>query len=835
MKTDVLQYAFGRKGGVSFDVLQTLGVFVPEEFQVLDEVTENYILVKEELIESLYRLIKNIECHDTKNHLLNMKRDVFNDRDIQKYLSTPLLDDGNTKMLIAKYSETKKEKNQLESVVENLYQNCLAQSVSQLKKISEMFFFKNGLLFSSDSMIQNIKQFREGSNQLKGKKEKRMILSLLRYITRSGAKTSPFSSYNTIFALQYEGNKFSPVTIAKPSIISITNLVFLVFSKILLNVPEIKRTFLITLNPTIKVMDSVVNYFYNTDNNEAFYNANKSEILAYIINSVSEKEVITYNELLSHIGSVTEDTKENVGRYLDKLIASGILIIKLPVFINDREWPVMLLRILENIKHNIANDIVLILNQLIQSKNMLERTINVRERENICNQAYFLFVSKISQIIQTTGISELNAILSKISATDLFYEDTVTDKVNFSKEPASLNFDKIGFLNRMFQHNTLKSEFRKEFAKQIKELYNEQKISLLEFYQDVYLKNEYPETVTFNYQTGIINLFGEFLKSLHQLRDCEEIDIEPYIREYRFDAPASCDVFTQAATINGRNMLVVNNILPGGGTNISRFASLYHQYNINEVIRQNLNDFHENSIVTHITDAAIHNTNTFPAFTDYIIDVSLKAGYRQKYVDLRNLYICMDNKKHVRLEDSSGREVVPVNFSMETILRKSALMKFIDIFNDNSPEGLPTLLEIYEKFLATMSGDEPVIFIPRLCYANDIVLSRRKWLVKKSFLSAQVFSHPLESMQFKLFKEWREATRIPKHFFIKEKINDNASKPQYINADAPIFFMLLRNQLSTDGEFIMISEMLPSHEHLSKNEDDERFVTEYIFSFMDKN
>lgn len=292
MRTEVCEYVFGRVGGVSFDVLHTLETFEPDKYQDFDRVDELYRSIKENLILSLYDLIGDTQHRNIQNLLLNLKRDVFNNRDIKKYFDISALRGKNIRQIIQEYIDIQKQKAVTESEIENHYQACLKQSVFQLKKISEMVFIRNGLLFSSESMAENIEKFNPDNKHSNIKKEKRMTISLLRYITRSAAKTSPFSSYNKIFALRQDEHSFSPVSISNSSIIIITYLVYLILSKILFTVPQIKKSFFIFLNPTIKSKDSFINYFYNSDNDEAFFNVNKPGILEYVINLLSKNNII---------------------------------------------------------------------------------------------------------------------------------------------------------------------------------------------------------------------------------------------------------------------------------------------------------------------------------------------------------------------------------------------------------------------------------------------------------------------------------------------------------------------------------------------------------------
>lgn len=839
MKTKVFEYVFGRIGGVPFDLLQNFETFDTDNYQAYKKADELYESTKNDLIMLLYGLIGTCQNQIDKELLISLKRDIYNNRSILKYLDHPVLINDDIVQIIHKYLFIQDYKKNTELSIQYRYKSCLKQSELQVKKISEMYFIRNGLLFSSESMVKNVEKLNSENKWLNKKKENKMIISLLRYITRSGAKTSPFSSYNKIFALRYNKSSFSPEHILNSSIISINNLVYMIFDEILLADYSIRNSFFVSLNPTISCNDSHINYFYNSKNNEAFFNVKKSKILEFVINLLSKKDNLIYDVLSKSVEKATNETSKNVSQYVDGLIKEGVIIIKLPVSVNDIDWPTKLIRMLKNVRCDNRiklESLISILNKLIESKRELECINDIKKREIIIKQSYFVFYSKLEEIIQISGMPQLITILTKITESDLFYEDNVTDEIPKLKYQLSNIFDKLTSLNRILQSNSIKREFRIFFAQQIKRLNVGTKIPLLKFYQDIYLNNNFIENIVCTYQTNFLSTFDIFFKSLQTKNNYEDIDIMPFFKEIHFKDSVSFDLFTQIATINNTNVLVINSILPGGGTNISRFINLYPKQSINELLKHELDLFYGDSTVAHITDASIHNTNTFLPLTEHIIDVSLKGQNCHTNINLSDLYICLDSKNYVRIEDSSGKIIVPMNFSMESILRKSSLMKFIDLFNDNSPEGLPTLLNFYENVLITLHANESVIFVPRLCYSNEIILSRKKWFVRKSILKSRILSCDSEAIQFLLFNEWRKEAQIPEHFFVKDTpVIDKNYKPQYINAEAPIFFRLFKSLLEINSEFIIISEMLPSYEHLIENGNNEQFVMEYIFSLMNKN
>lgn len=838
----IFPYVFGRIGGASFKIVRLFENSSLEEY--VNKIDEHYLKmdeIKNEIIGRLFDKVRIDKSSKNQNLLLNLKRDVYNNRNISQFLIHDLiLCDKRLYENLQTYIYLQDQIKREELKFDEIYCTSIINSVNRLKDISKQYFLRNGLIFSSTSIYQNLDKFSSElcNNKLGDKKQMRMALALFQYLTRSAAKTSPFSSYNSIFALKEKGNYFHPVNIkSNRSKLSINNIFYLLLETILRSIPSINRNFKAYINPTIKIVNERIEYFQSNNNNEAFCSVHKSNILSFIINFFQEKQDITYNDLYEEIKNVTDESPEHIAAYLNQLIDKGLIIIQLPVFIKERDWTSKLRSNLINYKFsNEAQEIIESLIHLLDNLNLTVRQIegnySVNERENIIDQTYQKAVNTIKLISQKAGLKNIDNILVKLSPSNLFYEDTLTDSISsIDVQLFKEQFTKIFQLNQFLQKNCFKTEIKKEFAKKIKEMYDSKKVPLLEFYCNVYLKNKSFETTLFNYQNNLYNAFKFFFQSIQSKTVNDKLDLMDYFKNEAFDEISSLDLFAQ---IGDNNTIVVNNILSGATTNTSRFISLFIEDSIDTEIKNKFKELYNGKIVSELVDASIHNANTFPCLTDYVIDVSLKTSEYQTNINFNGLYICLNDRDEVIIENEQGMQVVPIDFSMESIIRKASLMRFIDIFNDANSEGISIFLQIYEKIILSnkISNIEPAIVIPRLYYSNNIILSRKKWLVTKAFLNEMFFAKSTESLQFLAFNKWRKKLKIPDHIFVKPNIQIQTQKPQYINLNSPLSFNLFKNLLVKIDDLVEISEMLPAPEHLYKNEQGESYVIEYIFSLL---
>ena len=100
----------------------------------------------------------------------------------------------NLNCILKKRKNYKKEL----KVYKEVFNQELISSIEQLKKITNTYFFKNGMLFSSHILSREISKTDFKFNIL-NKKNKRLLISVLKYLSRSLTKTTPFSSFNSVF------------------------------------------------------------------------------------------------------------------------------------------------------------------------------------------------------------------------------------------------------------------------------------------------------------------------------------------------------------------------------------------------------------------------------------------------------------------------------------------------------------------------------------------------------------------------------------------------------------------------------------------------------------
>jgi hypothetical protein len=137
-----------------------------------------------------------------------------------------------------------------------------------------------------------------------------------------------------------------------------------------------------------------------------------------------------------------------------------------------------------------------------------------------------------------------------------------------------------------------------------------------------------------------------------------------------------------------------------------------------------------------------------------------------------------------------------------------------------------------------MQSENMIRALPRISYGENIVLGRKKWLVKKAvfydLLSLQPFDKFSISKYLQIAK-WRNAHVIPDEVFVKVKKRENSSfssyKPQYINFEVPLLVACFISLLEDADEIIEITEMFPGSDNLNENTLGNKYVQEFVLNY----
>lgn len=832
MKNKLFPFIFGREGGAPIEKLN--------DFKVVEYFDEPYIKLQEdidavrnELVVLLFSIIGKEKESIIKNQLINFKRDFFNNRNIEKY-ATLLEKHTSLQERLAEYYVVQEKFNFAQEKLYIDFNTVLFKSIQNLQLLTDSFFLKNGLLFSSKILFDEVQKKSLLNRTSINKKDKRLVISLLKYLTRSLTKTSPYSSFNTIFCLQSNNDNFASVKKGfKKSNLQITNLFYYYLKQILLSDLKFKNKLSVRSNSTIWQENNSINEFYffeNNDNNEAFKKLNVSPILSFIKKQL-ELDEIKYSALVTSLEVATSENKTTVEGFIDALIKEGFLKIIYPTSNNDKNWISNLIDFINQNKLNDAFiDVVNVLNYVLETIENLEITFDANTRHQIILESYKQITSFFASRNYVTEF------LKNLQLQDIFYEDTFVsnDEVISLGITESLSSE-IKKAFHSLNNIPLKKAQRKWLGSH---LTNITKMSILEFYEKIYLKNNESFILNNNKLNESEIVFSKIKEHIEEFNQAlpDAIDISNYFKKAYNECekiPFGCYIQT-----NNKNFdtVVINNFSNGFGSNISRFLNfLPEEYSFN-VMEYNEKLFPK-TLIIEVKDASIHNVNTFPQLAKGLIhlcdDNILKKTY--KSISLSDIYINQDKNGDIYLTNQDDVVLQVINFSLEGINRRSKFVQFIDLFNNVDNFGYTYLLDkINNYFKENLLLNFDIVYVPRLNFGEKLIIQRKKWFVKKDFLIDLLDekNKSLDEMFIKI-NILMKTNFIPDEVFFKianrnsNKSQDDNYKPQYINFKSPIFMLLLLNLINKADDIIEITEMFPTSCDVIQNGG---IVKEYIIN-----
>jgi len=388
-----------RAGGGSFENLELLNIEPSADL-------ENHCRLKEELkneiSDLLFNLISKIEDSKRQNNLLNIRRNVFNEKilDNKKELVINEIADELTKLKIKDYYTEIEEIEKCLDKIKGNYEKTLPELRRNLKILSKEKCIKNGFVFSSHSLYKNVEELNPDSKEYT-KNTKKNEMSLIKYMTRTFAKTSPFSSFNNLAVAEFKNGesedflwKEDESELKIKSNIRLNNNLFLYIKNCMFRLEELYSYFYVKLNPTITLKNDQYKYLINFSNIESFQKLQASPIIEYLLSLVKEKTNIRFCELTDKIvkDELLEASKEDIEVYIFRLIEIGFFEFDLGISGLDTDWLVKLVDFLLNIPVETETKAIIIDTlKYLYEKVPLMQEADTKTRLEISNESFEKF------------------------------------------------------------------------------------------------------------------------------------------------------------------------------------------------------------------------------------------------------------------------------------------------------------------------------------------------------------------------------------------------------------------------------------------------------------
>lgn len=438
----VFPYILLRIGGGTFENLELVNI----EFEnTLECLFGKKLYLKNEISKSLYKEISSINDSKKQNILLNLKRSLFNERELSsnRQIEFDKIINADTSKTIREYLLCLKEIDIESQLIIQKYETNILKYREILKILSQDYCLQNGFVFSSQSLLKNVREYINHNNDYT-KNIKKTETSIAKYLSRAYAKTSPFSSFNTLGCgkLSDKPNidfiKKADDMYKIKSNIRLNNTIFSYLKNCIFNIRELYLNFNIALNPTITRQDNIYRYLINFNNVESFQKVTINPIIDYLISLITESGKIKYCDLVKRIindGQI-DASEEAIDTYIYRLIELGFFEFDIEISGLDVSWSEKLITLLSSIGiDSKSKEIILNTLSFISSQIGDFEHAGVDERLAITTQAFLKFKTMKEYFDNKLKIkSESNVSESNNSGKNIEKTETVSNKEKGDKD-----------------------------------------------------------------------------------------------------------------------------------------------------------------------------------------------------------------------------------------------------------------------------------------------------------------------------------------------------------------------------------------------------------------
>ncbi|RNL81731.1 hypothetical protein ED312_18545 [Sinomicrobium pectinilyticum] len=888
MPLRIFPYSLVRYAGMDY---RNFGSFILKN---PDAVLEQYLNLftskqqqKDRLCEYLYQHIADTD--DThRQSLIDLKRRIFNDREIsgQKLLRLEPALPSALWTALEKYLQLQRTLNSFLTDGAANYKQKLEQDRVKLQELAKDPVLQNGLLLSSPVLLEQLPGYLRKKPVTFRQKELRIEFSLLRYLTRSCFKTSPFSTFTHTGIMQLSDNdeyRAQPEPKTVQSNLRLNNYLFAYLNSILLHHPELNELLLIRLNKTVAIQNDKIQFLVNFNNIESFQQIPASGLPMIIVDYLQESETsVTLQGFTDRLTEIVQSAgRSDIKAFLLKLVTIGLLEAGTGISGIDPDWDTKTGDFLDKTGNNTVplNTLKNLFRELracrlnypkagTGTRRTLLKTAEARINETFKElEENGGIVSTEEKPAQDPGSSfEKNRFASyRFSQKQLFYEDCHTpEKEIIFKDPVQKLVEKTDELLNLLLPLDLMRKERIKMAGFFTDHYpGEETVNIMDFYKSYYLLVKKPEkelaekgksirTEETLWEKALAKRIAGITKNKPEILELRKdlFDNLPIPEQTRQEKQYSRGMFIQLYTDkekdNGDLFGVINMVLPGMGKVSGRFLSLFDKKVTAGFVNYN-NRLYPRVIKAELNDASGFNANIHPPLLSY--EVALPGGNNiypaEKQIQINDLYVRLNKNTGFPELLKDGKPVFTYDLCLESFYNRSNLYQMMAHFNPEAKFSLKSLIRLADiTYMADKNKD--CYILPRITYEKNIIIRRKTWCVSVSSIPKQEQGETDFTYYLK-FNAWRQANGIPGQVFLfirkrtigtgqppqKKTAGENRAtddyKPQYIAFGQPVLMEMFKRLIGRAGSHISLEEVLPT---LPENHSDpDMRVKEYLIQW----
>jgi hypothetical protein len=868
-----------RIAGLPVDALVPFASDLVDAMRRLEELDTLLAQSRSALVERLHAEVRGAP-NEHRRLFIAIKRDSWNGRSLRKYR------DDRWAGLLQALAPLIEEVLYLEKRRETLQQELAAAYAEQYERergalcgfLDDRVFLR-GVALASEVLVENLPRLRRERNGGSQRRGRKLELSLLRYVSRTTLKLSPFSSLTaTGLALVAEHPGPGAVALAgeasweQRSTVRLQRFLCDLLLDTLLRYPAFRNSLPVFLNETVEARGGDSFRFIQPGSwgpdpvsgavrytRPSLVNVKLQGALIEELRQRPAGSSRPLPELLADLRGVFPSRSEaDLRSRLDRLLEIGFLSF-------DRPWGAADFVPEQKLLHHLGRigtdtELIQIADSLRQIVRLLWEYATSSSPSDTAAEIGRRIQELLARVGALTGV-DMSPFSSR-EPTGFFYEDVLIEADLESRAVASLAPDRmaealtdltpLARLSTFYSHHP---DFLYSLAALAAGRWpGETEVPFLDVFEaayplfQAYVKHDLASRSQHRLRGSAFNPSNlpvlERLRALREttadaVRGCLELDggtarlDRAAVNEILDRLPEPCAAarpfcaFLQP--VDGeRERWVLNQLVDGLGRLSSRYTAamapaMRSRYTSFFLDRSLLEDGEGTCEIVEILCPGGHTANVHLPQTRRVLvtpghSVDLPAGQRLTPRDLVVRFQGSDRPPV--MTDREGRRLLPVHLGGVAFRYMPTLSKFLALFGP----GEMRLCAPYTK--ARPDGDLEVLDRHAI---GDIVYRRRAWVFDVSGLSARFAGLTAESA-FLAVNHWRLRHRILDSVFVAEPAAasgpDLRVKPQYINFTSPLFIEIFRSAISRDASRLWLTEALPAPDQIPKCGDGERLAVE---------
>lgn len=864
MNLQIFPYSLVRYAGLHHQLFDQLKLTDAECILAsYSKLTDEKERLKNSFCDALYPVITQLKDDKLRQQLINLKRQVFNDKKIDGERFTIMCEVLPEVMRIGLQKYLDKVKEIAIFLNENAAKFEEEQNL-QRKWVQEMCLkpeLQNGLLLSSPLLYEQLGGFIKKDTRNFKQKEHRIMFSLLRYLSRIAFKTSPFSSF-TYTGLMTLGTTEGLETAHKiGSRLKLNNTLFEYLKSVVKKHPLLNEHLLLKLNITAEIKEDKICFLSNFNNIESFQqlNANGLQLVVYQYLK-SNSEPVSLKNLINQLSQYLENAgHESIKIYLIKLVEAGLLEMDFGFSGMDQNWDHKVLLFLRSIQGEEPSTVPIIsLFEALQKHRTEYQLADSFKRYKILQDAEMQLNNVFADLQQEAGLPFYTAASEKkleqenttaetfsankfvpyyFSARHIFYEDCFfAENLVLQEQPikdfVSKTDELIGYLLPLDVMRKERIKMRDFFLQHYE---NNEAVALTTFYKDYYFHVKKPEKesrlseeIDFSSLTHWKDAVMAKLACMDKANDdlivFDDVFFADLSQDSNLAQKSSPGMFVQFTENDGEFMGVINALLPGMGKVSGRFLSLFDK-KITESFVQYNESLHPDKIKVELNDASTFNANIHAPLLAH--ELELPGGNNiypsDKQFKVGDLKVKYNDENGTLTLHKDNSELYSYDLSLESFYNRSNLYQLLAHFNPDARVSLQPFIQLVDRFYQEKYPvPAPDLFtLPRIVYADNIVIRRKTWRVKTAVIPLQDQTET-DFDYFIRLNNWLALNKIPKQIFLflrkrayqvkpdekREGLHDDY-KPQYLSFDNPLLIGMFKKLLSRAGNYVTLEEVFP--------------------------